>query len=105
MQRIGLFGGSFNPIHKGHLIMAECFINSLQLDKCVLIPTGVSPFKHSDDYNLFTSEQRLAMVETACEDNPKLIVWDYEIKKGGTSYSIDTILYAKKIFPEAELFG
>ena len=104
MNKIGLFGGSYNPLHNGHVIMAEAFINQLNLDKCIFIPAAQSPFKKKEDYELITDNQRLAMLEEICKKKDKFAFWDYEIEKGGTSYSFQTIRHARKIFPGSKLF-
>jgi len=99
MSKIGIFGGSFNPTHITHIEIAKAFINQLNLDKCLLIPTYISPFKiNNKENNFFTNQQRLDMLYLAIENLPKFEVIDYEITKQKVSYTFETIDYLKKIF-------
>lgn len=88
-MKIGIFGGSFNPIHSGHLIIAEYCRCLLKLDRILFIPTGNPPHKNVSD--LLNAEQRLRMVQRAIEDNPKFMVSDIEVTKDGLCYTIDTV--------------
>ncbi len=89
--RIGLLGGSFNPIHYGHLVQAEETRNAFELQKVIFIPCANPP--HKNAARLLDATHRLRMTEIAVADNPYFQVSDYEIKKGYISYSIDTIKY------------
>jgi nicotinate-nucleotide adenylyltransferase len=104
MQKIGLFGGSFNPLHNGHVIMADSFVKSLGLEQCIFIPAAQSPFKKKEDYEFLTDQQRLAMLEDICQNNSKFDFWSYEIEKGDISYTYLTIKHARTIYPTAKLF-
>ncbi|GAB5466116.1 MAG: nicotinate-nucleotide adenylyltransferase [Candidatus Kapaibacteriales bacterium] len=106
MKRIGLFGGTFSPVHFAHLIIAERFVEQLGLDKCYLMPCNVSPFKADKDtvHYLPKNEDRLAMLQMAVEGNENLIVDDYELKKGGISYTIETVKYLKEKYSDAKLY-
>ena len=85
--------------------MAERFSEQMSLDECYFVPAALSPFKTEMDSADFASpEHRLKMVEIAIDENPVFNTDDVELKKGGISYSIDTISYFTKEFPEAELF-
>ncbi|HDI83382.1 nicotinate (nicotinamide) nucleotide adenylyltransferase [candidate division WOR-3 bacterium] len=95
---IGIFGGTFDPIHTGHLILCRDVIELLGLKKIILVPAHVSPFKVGVETS--TAEDRLKMVEIAIEHDPLLNVSDYEIKRGGVSYTIETINYLKNIYGE-----
>jgi len=101
-KRIGIMGGSFNPIHKAHCSMAECFVSEVNCDVCYFIPSAVSPLKQVD----FTvsSEHRLAMLALATKDNPLFKVSDVEILRGGISYTIDTVTWFQSQFPTSSLF-
>ena len=88
-MEIGIFGGSFNPIHIGHLIVAEEVFQQRTLSKVVFIPTGLSPHKESGD--LIHGFHRYQMVKDAISDNEHFEVSDEEIKRPGKSYTIDTI--------------
>ncbi len=104
-KRIGIIGGTFNPPHIAHLIIADRFAEQMRLDECYFIPAALSPFKIDDDRSLYASaEERLQMARLAIRQNPVFNVEDVELVKGGVSYSIDTISYFKNKFPEADLF-
>lgn len=95
---IGIFGGSFNPIHIGHLIAAEEVYQQRALAKVLFMPTGISPHKESSD--LIASFHRYQMVKEAIHDNEHFEVSDLEIKRTGKSYTIDTIGMLKEIYGE-----
>lgn len=101
-MRIGVFGGAFNPVHNGHINLAECYMKELQLDKIVFIPTAVPPHKA---YQNFASEQdRMHMLSSAIEGKNCFEMSDIEFKRKGKSYTYDTILQLKKIYPDDDLF-
>lgn len=104
MQKIGIYGGSFNPVQNAHLLIAELFCESMDLDKCIFIPASVSPFKSEDDYSEISDNDRLKMLEMAIEDNPKFEADDFELTKGGVSYSINTIDHLIKKYPESAFY-
>jgi len=90
-DKIGLFGGTFNPVHLGHLRLAEDVREKFGLDRIVFIPTNLPPHKpFSDD---ITSSHRVRMIELAIAGNKNFICDDVEIRRGGVSYTIDTVLY------------
>ena len=101
-MRIGLFGGTYNPIHTGHLIVAQDIVRKLKLDKMIFIPCGVPP--HKVGYDMLSSEHRYNMVKLAIKDDPEFEVSDIEVKRDGKSYSIDTAMYFKKKYPDARIF-
>ena len=101
-MKIGIFGGTFNPVHNGHLTIADEFINKCELDKLILIPNNVSPFKIDDDS--VSAEHRLRMLNLAVQDRKNFEIDDFEIKKSGVSYTIETVEYLKSKFPEDHLF-
>ena len=90
MQRIGLFGGSFNPIHNGHLHLAQTARESLGLDQVVLIPANVSPFKQQNP-DMASGADRLAMCRLAAETLPFCTVDGCELERAGVSYTVDTV--------------
>ncbi len=102
MQRIGLFGGSFNPIHNGHLHLAKAAKEGLGLDKVVLIPANVSPFKQ-DAPGMASGADRLAMCRLAAETLPFCEVDSCELERSGVSYTVDTVRLFRERYPEAEL--
>lgn len=101
-EKIGLFGGSFNPIHTGHLLLAESARDQYELDRVLFIPTGNNPFKISLDD--ISREHRLNMVELAIKDNPYFEVMTHEIDQTGITYTIDTIEEIKKSFPNSDFY-
>lgn len=101
-MKTGLFGGSFNPIHNGHINLAVSVKESLGLDRVILIPSGTAPHKSSAEYA--AAEDRLEMCRLACSGIDGLEVSDYEIMKSGKSYTIYTVEHFKKEFPEDELY-
>lgn len=89
MLRIGIYGGAFAPIHKGHVEAAKAFMRQMWLDVLFIVPTGESPHKVMD--RSATDEDRLNMCRIAFEGVEGIIVSDMEMKRGGKSYSIDTL--------------
>ena len=108
VRRVGLFGGSFNPFHRGHLNLALKALTALELDILYVIPAKVSPFKTDcpPDKALagFDDAERWRRVVAACAVDSRLIPWDIELTRGGVSYAIDTVRAAHLRHPEAELF-
>ncbi|MBI4658442.1 MAG: nicotinate (nicotinamide) nucleotide adenylyltransferase [Verrucomicrobia bacterium] len=102
MERIGLFGGSFNPVHLGHLLVAQAAREELQLDRIVFTPAARSPFKPGIE--LAPAAQRLRMLRLALAGQPDCEIDDQEIARGGVSYTIDTVRSYVRRFPQAELF-
>ena len=88
MQTIGLFGGSFNPIHNGHLYMARHAVEALGLETLYLMPTGNPPHKR---IGLADKEDRLRMVELALEGEKRLLPLDIEVRRDGVIYTVDTL--------------
>lgn len=88
-MNLGIFGGSFNPIHLAHLIIAECALEDLKLDRVLFVPSNISP--HKKNQAILDARHRLAMVRLATRDNPRFSVSDLEIRRGGVSFTIDTL--------------
>jgi nicotinate-nucleotide adenylyltransferase len=102
-MRIGILGGTFNPIHIGHLILAEEALSKLNLDKVVFVPTCMPPHKTIE--GSIKPADRLKMVELAISDNPAFEVSDYEVGSRKTSYSIETLKEFRKLYGEdAQLY-
>lgn len=101
-MKIGIFGGAFNPIHNGHLALAENYYNSLKLDKIIFIPTSVPPHKTAD--YLVSQNDRLEMVRLAISDNSSFDVSDIEFHRQGKSYTYDTLLSLKELYPDSEIY-
>ncbi len=101
-ERIGAFGGTFNPIHSGHLRAAEVVQKRFLLDKVLFIPSYIPPHKNSVD--IASALHRLRIVEIALRRYPRFIPCSIEIEAKGRSYSILTLNKLKEFYPEAELF-
>ena len=102
-MKICIFGGSFNPIHNGHLYFIDEVRKKIQIDKFIIIPVNVSPLKQ--DIKMANNSDRLKMLNLGLVEFQDCIVDDYEIKKGGISYSIDTVKKMKdKYGKENEYF-
>ncbi len=102
-MKIALLGGSFDPVHLAHYALAHACLKQFSLDQVIWIPTSVSPFKKPTDM-IASPQQRLAMTQLACSKEPKFKVSDYEINKGGISYSTETLRHFQKIFISAQFF-
>lgn len=100
-KRLGIFGGSFNPIHIGHLVIAEAAWQEFHLEKVIFIPTADTPNKamHHIDKHL-----RYKMVELAIEDNPHFSISPIEMERDGPSYTVDTIRQLKQEEPAGTEF-
>jgi nicotinate-nucleotide adenylyltransferase len=102
LKKIGIFGGSFDPIHTGHLIICNFIKDEYNLDKIIFVPAYRSPHKTT---SRFTSPQvRYEMVKLAIEDNKGFEISDFEISQSRSMYSFETIDYMKKKYSESELF-
>jgi nicotinate-nucleotide adenylyltransferase len=106
MTRLGVLGGTFNPIHLGHLRAAHEVAEALGLARVLLVPSAQPPHKPSAGANgIASGEQRLAWVEAACADDPLLSACDLEIARGGPSYTVDTLRQlAEQSAPERPVF-
>jgi nicotinate-nucleotide adenylyltransferase len=101
MRKIGLFGGTFDPIHIGHLIIAEEVRRKLSLSEVWFIPSYVPPHKRDA---VITPEHRLKMVELAIQSNKHFKVIDIELKRKGKSYTLDTMKQLKEDYPDEEFY-
>ena len=101
-MKIGILGGTFNPIHIGHLILAEEAREKLKLDKVIFVPAYLPP--HKDNSEIASADARLAMVRLAIRGNSYFFASDIEIKRDGLSYTIDTLREFKIRYPQDELF-
>jgi nicotinate-nucleotide adenylyltransferase len=100
--RIGIFGGTFDPIHTAHLEVAESVRQALGLDRMLLVVAN-QPWQKEDGRTLTPAEDRYAMVEAAVEGRPGLEPCRLEIDRGGPSYTIDTVRQLRESYPGAEL--
>lgn len=101
-MRLGILGGSFNPIHIGHLILAECAREQFRLDRVWFIPTARPPHKSAE--GLLPGPMRLAMVRLALRGHPTFRASDLELKLGGISYTLRTVQRLRTRYPRARLF-
>jgi nicotinate-nucleotide adenylyltransferase len=101
-QRLGLFGGSFDPVHVGHLLVAQAACEELQLLRLFFIPAAQSPFK--PESRPAPARERLRFLRLALAGFCHYEIDDQEIDRGGTSFTIDTVHDYRRRFPQAELF-
>ena len=102
VMRVGILGGTFDPIHIGHLIAASSVYEALNLDSVVFIPAG-DPWQKRDR-DLSKGQQRLEMVKLATENDARFQVSDLEISRSGPTYAVDTVREWKRLNPSNELF-
>ncbi|MSR90841.1 nicotinate-nucleotide adenylyltransferase [Inconstantimicrobium porci] len=102
MKKIGVFGGSFDPIHNGHLYIAYEAFKELKLDKVIFIPGGNLP--HKDSSHMTDSSSRYNMVKLAIKDYKNFEVSDYEIKKETKCYTFETLEHLKSEEKDSELY-
>lgn len=100
--RLGILGGSFNPVHMGHLLLAQSALDGFDLAKVLFMPCHIQPLK--DPTMLAAPEHRVAMLEHAISDNLQFEVLDIEIARGGPSFAVDSVREIKARYPEADLF-
>lgn len=100
-NRIGIFGGTFDPVHNGHVAIAEDFIKKFSLDRLYIIPNNVSPLKARSNVS---GEDRFKMLEIAFGGNQKAVVSDIELKRQGPSYTWVTVYEIRVRHPESEIF-
>ena len=102
-MRIGLFGGTYNPIHFGHLRVATEVREAFELDRIILIPAALPPHKQTGE--IAPSSHRLKMVHLAVDDDASLEISDIELRRSGPSYTIDTVAdYQRRLAPGARIF-
>ncbi len=101
MLRIGIFGGTFDPIHNGHLIIAQLAAEEVGLEKVIFIPNKIPPHREEP---FASPDSRYEMVKLSISDNPLFEISDSELKKGERSYSVETIRELKTIYPDKSIF-
>ena len=104
MSRIGIMGGTFNPIHTGHLLLAEHALETAELDEVWMIPTGCSYLKRKEGIDILPAKDRYQMVCLAIADNDKFRCLDIEIQRPGNSYSYETMEQLKREYPGNRFF-
>jgi nicotinate-nucleotide adenylyltransferase len=96
-MRIGILGGTFDPPHIGHLSLVEAAVQELELDEVIVLPANKNPLKKGRPGA--TSQQRMEMVSLLAKQNPKIVVSDMEITRGGLSYTVDTLGELQMVYP------
>lgn len=102
ITRLGILGGTFDPPHIGHLILAQSALENLRLDKVLFIPAAVQPHKQKREVS--TPRVRLHLLKLALEDDDRFDISDVEIKRSGLSYTIDTLCNLQTLYPGVKLF-
>ena len=102
VMRLGILGGSFDPVHYGHLLLAESARDQCQLDQVWLLPAAVPP--HKQDRQLTSAEHRIAMLELAIAGEPAFSVCRFEVDRGGINYTYATLERIKSEYPDWQLF-
>lgn len=100
MEIIGIFGGTFNPIHNGHLVLAQTVLDTLQCSQIRFVPAAVPPHKETP---AVTAQHRAAMVQLAIEDQPAFVLDTCELARTGPSYTIETLRLLRQKFPGQSL--
>ena len=100
-MRLGVLGGTFDPMHLGHLAAAEAAIDCADLDQVVFVPTGTPPHRPPA---VASGEQRLEMCRLAADGDPRFTVSDIELLRSGPSYTLDTLLALRGANPHSEIF-
>ena len=100
--KIGFLGGSFDPVHFGHLLAAQDAYEQHRLDRLVIVPASQSPMKPGDMQS--SAEDRLAMIRAATEWDTRIEVSDVELQRGGVSYTIDSARHFRSLYPNEDLY-
>ena len=101
-MRIGVFGGSFDPVHLGHLIAAECCREQARLDRVIFMPAAVPP--HKQDRRLTPADDRVQMLRLAVGGHEAFTISPRETDRGGVSFTVDTLAQLRETHPAEELF-
>lgn len=101
-RAIGLIGGTFDPIHYGHLMIAAAALEEFHLSEVIFIPSAIPP--HKQDQQISSFEMRYEMTLIATLDNPHFLVSRVELERAGPSYTIDTIIYFQQVYPESQIY-
>lgn len=102
MLKLGILGGTFNPIHIGHLIAAQEVLDKMNLDKIIFMPSGNPPHKQNSE--VLPVNHRYEMVKLAIEDNTNFEISDYEAKRAGKTYTYDTLIGLKSMNNNVEIY-
>jgi nicotinate-nucleotide adenylyltransferase len=101
-QRIGILGGTFNPVHLGHLVMAQDALEQFDLERVLFVPASTPPHKAAT--HVVSAEHRLAMLRLAIDPDPRFEICEDEIERSGVSYTIDTMRRLLDHYRDAKLF-
>ena len=101
-KKLAILGGTFDPIHIGHLLIAQQAYNNFELDKIIFMPAGITP--HKDNVNITASRHRLEMVRIAIKDNPVFSFSQWEINQSKKSYTVDTLKYFEQQDIASEIY-
>ena len=101
-MKTGIFGGSFNPVHKGHMHLADTAFEKLGLDRIIFVPSKIPPHKSASEY--VSADARYEMCRLAVSEREKYLDSDYEIKSDRISYTYYTINHFKEKYPEDEFY-
>jgi nicotinate-nucleotide adenylyltransferase len=99
LKHIGLFGGTFNPVHLGHVQVIREVKSGFSLDEILIIPSALPP--HKKPHGVVAAEDRLKMIRLAFLNDPDFVISDVELKRTGPSYTIDTVRYFRSILPKS----
>jgi nicotinate-nucleotide adenylyltransferase len=100
--KIGFLGGSFDPVHFGHLLAAQDVYEQYQFDRLILVPAAQAPLKPKEVQS--SLEDRLVMLRAAIEWDKRFEISDVELRRGGVSYTIDSVRHFRAMFPDDELY-
>lgn len=99
---LGIMGGTFDPIHYGHLVAAECCAEQFDLEQVIFVPSGTPP--HKEEVTMTSASDRYMMTLLATISNPRFVISKVEIKRAGPSYTIDTLLYFRQEYPHHDVY-
>jgi nicotinate-nucleotide adenylyltransferase len=102
-RQIGIYGGTFDPVHHGHLLLARDAVELLALDQLIFVPAAISPHKLERGPSA-SGEARLAMLEAAIEGEPRFVADDCELRRAGPSYAVETVEALRAQFPPGTEF-
>ena len=102
MSTLGIMGGTFDPIHMGHLLLAETALSDLELNGILFLPSGCSYMKNAE--NVLDAKHRLRMTELGISGNPDFYLSDMEIKRSGNTYTCETLKLLREVLPHTALY-
>ncbi len=103
-ERLGVFGGTFDPPHVGHLAAAQEVLEALELDRVLFVPAGVPPHKREGAAGITPGPLRMRMLKAAVGDDPRLSISDMELRRDGISWTVDTVRDLREARPDAQLY-